>query len=301
MSVISGTIGAILGSQAQADAARQNAANIAATNAQNYQMFLQSRGSQGNSLLPMYAPAGTEQNLLNQALVAGNLINGNPEQNYAQYQNAVGAVQPAVGGSTQAVNNLFTGNLLNQQLQEAAPVQAAVTAGAQAQRNAINTALQSQLNSINAQEAARGYQGTGSFARNRLLQSTVGAGQTAAQAMANANIQNAAQTQAIQQQNHAMQLQMLSAPFQQAQNNINLMRSPGAALGANAQAAQAPLQFFHLGPQAFQNQNLPYVQPVAGAGQLAAGAMSQVDGQALGVYLKSLFRPSDAANTAAYD
>ena len=54
MSFISGTVGAIMGANSQDKANETNAKNIAATNAQNYKMFAESRGSTGSAVLPLY-------------------------------------------------------------------------------------------------------------------------------------------------------------------------------------------------------------------------------------------------------
>lgn len=308
--ILGGGIVSGIGSSSAADtAASANAANTAATNAQNYQMFLQSRGSPmpgntyGNSILPNYFGAN-EQNSANSAYAQFQQLSNANQGIYNQMQGQLGSLQGAYGSSLNALGGLYNGQNLQQQLGFNAPVFGANTALAQttgqglrnvagANTNAINTGLAQQLAMLNAQNARQGFLGNSSFNQNQMLASTIGAHQQAAvgqaQASAQANVltgqaqlQNVQGTSGLQMQN----LANMTNPglITQGLNAYNQGQSaPLAQSSANYQAAQAPLNFYRIGPQSWQAQSMPTVYPQINAGQIAGSAL-QSGANAYGQY-----------------
>jgi hypothetical protein len=139
---------------------------------------------------------------------------------------------------------------------------------------------------MNAQNNNQGFLGSSTFNNNRMLQGTIGAqqqaavgqataGAQAANLMGQANLQNVGTTAGLQMQdlanraNPALLANGLGA-YGQA------LSSPLQALSSNYQAAQAPLNFFRIGNQAWQAQNMPTVYPQINGAQIAGGALSSL-------------------------
>lgn len=263
-------------------------------------MFQQSRGAPvgtntyGNSVLPLYSGA-SEQNAFNTAMNGYNTATAQANNVFGQSQNALNQLQPAFNSSMTSLGNLYNGQNLLQQLGYQSPLYNANTAFANTQArglqnvagantNAINTGLAQQLAQMNAQNNNQGFLGSSSFNNNRMLQAAIPAYQQAAvgQATANAqgqnllsqaNLGNVGTTAGLQMQNLANQANpgLLASgigAYSSAQS------TPLNQLSSNLQAAQAPLNFFRIGPQAWQAQNMPVVYPQVNAGQIAGGAIS---------------------------
>lgn len=275
-------------SSSAAKANAQNAANVSDTNQLNYQQFQQSRGSTGSAIYPIYA-AGTEQQLYSDATNAYNATGGANAPTLQSYQNIVGASLPTAQQATQAANGIFNGQTQSQELNNAAPVQQANLALAQTQKQSSLEALQQTLNNIKSIQAGKGY--AGDSYTNQLLnfQARQGANTQGATAIAGANLQNAQQTQGIQQNAINRQLQNLSLPGQVAQQNIALAQAPTNAIDTNqvnrqnlfanfSLKQQAPFQYtaFQSQPTASTGQNI-----AQGVGQLTTGVGNLVANQQL--------------------
>lgn len=281
MSVISGTVGAILGSQAQEEAARRNLQAAQETNALNYRMFQEGRGSAGSAFLPAYF-GGTEAQL---AKDASNYYNqsralmGSPEEQYAKYAATVGAFQPMADASRGALGDVFNGNLTASRLGYLAPVNQARTDFAKTQQQGVLEGLQQRINALNAQNSKQGFTSTGSFAQNRLLGATVGARQAAAGALAGANLANAQDVRSVNDQGAEMKLNLMNAPYQQAQNALTMQMSPLAQVQQNYSRQLQPFEFFRMAPQGFRADQLPQQPVVPGAGQIAFTGMGAANAQ----------------------
>lgn len=299
-SIIGGAISAGGAESAASTAANANAANTASTNAANLNLFNLSRGAvnpatgYGSSVLPTYFGAG-EQNMANDAMNQFNTISGQANNVYAQQQGALNNMMPALNSSMTALGNLYNGQNLQQQLGYQAPLYAANTGYAQTQArglgnvaqansNAIGTSLASTLAGMNAQNNNQGFLGSSTFNNNRLLQATIPAqqqaavGQASAQAqgqnlMSQANLSNVGTTAGLQMQN----LAQMANPGTLASGigaYGSALSSPLQQLSNSYQSAQAPLNFFRIGNQAWQQQNMPTVYPQINGAQIAGGAVS---------------------------
>lgn len=262
--------------QAKANKTNQDIAN--ATNALNYQMFLQSRGSEGSAILPTYF-GSTEQGIADAAartFAAEQAALGTPADQIAANQAVVQGQLPAMTAGDQLVNQLFTGELANQQVANIAPVIAARGQVAAAQKQGILEGLSVRLNALAADRARAGYTGGGStLQRNLLTAATIPALQGAATVGAQADLANATDVANIRNQDLATRLGNLNLPLSQAANRIQLNTLPVTATGQNFQTALQPFNWFRIAPAAYQNQRPPLVTPVGTPGQFAAQAGGQ--------------------------
>lgn len=288
MSIVSGTVGAILGSNAQNKATKTNLRIAQETNELNRQMFLQSRGEGGSAILPTYLAPGTEEAIANKAAAAVQAMFPNdPQAQMAHYQAIIESLTPTINAGTAQIDDIYNGKLDAERQAALAPVLAARTQAANANAEAINEAGQEQMNQIGARDAARGYSGGGSFADNNVLRALVQARQAAAAQRAAAVLGNAGDQRQLADFLSQLRLQSVDAPINRAKQLTQLAQMPQMALGDLTQAATRPLEFFRIGNQAFQYQRPGEVSAVPGAAQLALQGISQTGGSLMNAYLKS--------------
>ncbi len=276
MSVISGTIGAIMGSAAQKDANQKNLQAVQETNAANLRMFQESRGSGGNALLPLYF-GGYEGSTLAPAAKAafagaypttpGALATRMSELERIQQQFA-----PAFQSASDTVDDIFSGKMTRDRLGEAAPVARARTTAGATSKAAIINGLKERLNAISAGRRTGGYTGAGSGTEGSLLRATIGGRDAAAQAEAQASLSNELMFQGVKDQGRSLALSNLDLPTVQAQRAGQFSNLPAETLTNQYLQAMRPFSYFNINPQAFKNEAAPQIAPVAGVGQaLAAG------------------------------
>ncbi len=301
-SILSGTLGAVLGSNAQSDATNQNAANIAATNQLNYQMFLQGRGSEGSAILPLYAKDANgnliEPELFNDTMGVYDATGAlTPD-----YQKVLAPAQAAAAGADQTAANIFNGGFQTQELNNLQPVAQARTDAAVAQKSSTLEALQQTLNNIKAIQAGKGYSGD-SFG-NQLLKfsATRDANNQGANLLSQANLANATDVNRIKANNINRAIANVNLPGQIASQDVALADAPSNALLARQQQRLGLFSGFRIAPGAFTAQNMPTVQPNSAAFSAlsAAGAAGSNLGAA---YLKNpnAFNSLFGANNAAVD
>lgn len=261
-----------------ADAANEaNKKSVADTNALNYRMFLESRGSGGNALLPLYLPQGSEAIAANRAYQlyqANQEALGTPQEQVARYNSVVQGLEPSMQAGDKLVQDLFSGALENQQVQNIQPVVQARGAVAGAQKQGILEGLMARLNAIQADRARAGYSGGGSAFQKALLQgATIPALQGAATVGAQADLANATDTANIRNAAIQTRLGNLSLPLTQAANRAQLINLPATATGAANAASLSPLDWFKLQPGVFRNDQGPLVSPVPNTGQIVGAAI----------------------------
>lgn len=269
-------------SSSAADATAQNAANVGNTNQLNYQTFLQSRGSTGSAIYPIYAQGG-------EAALYGDTLNtynatGALQPTGAQYQAIVANAAPAVAGANATTAAIFNGGTVNQELENLAPVNQANLTAVATQKEGTLEALKATLNNIKAIQAGKGYNGD-SFGTQLLnFSARQGANTTASNALSQAQITNAQNTNTVKQNAINRQIQDINLPYAMASNNASLASLPANALENNMAQRQQLFGNFRIGTGQFQYQNLPTVNPIAGAGQIAGQAAGTVAG-GVGNYL----------------
>lgn len=270
-----------------ADANKANRKIAEDTNALNYRMFLESRGSNGNALLPLYFPQGSEEALANSALGlyrANQAALGTPEQQVADYQAIVDGLTPSMSAGDALVNDLFSGALENRQVANINPVLQARGAVAGAQKQGIMEGLMARLNALSADRARAGYSGGGSsFQRNALKSATIPALQAAATVGAQADLANATDVANIRNAAIQTRLENLSLPLTQAANRAQLKQLPATATSRGLLASMAPFDWFKLNQAAFQANQGPLVTPVPSTGQIVGTAVG-AGASALGNY-----------------
>lgn len=263
MSIVSGTIGGVLGADAQRHATNTNADNVANTNALNLRMFQEGRGSTGSSIYPIYA-SGAESQLYNDTLHTYDAT-GAIQPTADQLQAIVNTQKPFQDEANAAGAGIFNGQTQAQELQNQQPVYQANLAAAQTQKQGTLEALQSTLNNIKAIQAGKGYAGD-SFGNSLLkFQARQGANTQISNNLSAVNVGNAQAVQGIKQNAINRQLSNLNLPAAMAQNSINLAQAPANALAAQQGQRQNLFNTFRIGPGQFSYQNLPTVQPSSAA------------------------------------
>lgn len=273
MSFISGSLGAVLGSEAQDNATEANAANVAATNALNYQMFMEGRGSMGNALLPIYF-GKTERNLANDAEGIYNAAvrdAGGYDTQKERYQRLIDQFGDTQQEAANTAKGIFDGSLLNESLSNFAPVGEARVAAAGAQKQSGLEALQDTLNEIKATQAGKGFSGD-SFG-STLLRANVRRKtySDAANALSQANIANASDKFNLQQQAQQRKLASLSIPMQMADQSVAFLNLPQNEILNQTAKRQSLFNWFKMNPGQFQYSPMPTVQPNSAASAAFAG------------------------------
>lgn len=259
---------------AAADANRTNAQNAAADRALQLQLFRESRGAAGSSLLPLYAPGGSEADLLNRALQTYYAETGDPNATLQNYQSIVSGALPTMTAGDQLISDLFGGRLAEQQVANMQPVFQARAAVAGAQKQGILEALSQRLSALKAERQRAGYSGGGSaYEKNLLTQASIPALQQAASVGAQADLASATDTANIRNQDIATRLANINLPLARAANKIQLNQLPATALSQQLMNAQSGLNWFRLGPQTITPFQTPMVSPVPSTGAIVGSAV----------------------------
>lgn len=271
---------------AQADAAAQNLQLQRETNAQNLDIFHQSRGSSGSAVLPEYLSGyegslGTSAAQVAQALFGyGGGVNGR----LASANSTLAGYQPAIDQGNTAMGNLFNGTTAAQRMTSLQPVLAARTGLARSRAAAINSSLDSTLAGLRAQRAASGFRGGSTFDTNRALAATTGARMGAATELGQAGLDNATATNNLSDNNLQMLLSNLNMPFQRGQQQLAFNNLPLTSVASSYNDALAPLNFFRMGGANPPYAAAPQVPTLTNNGQITGAAVAGA-GNSIGQYL----------------
>lgn len=288
MSIVSGTVSGIMGAQAQNKASKTNLQISRETNDANLRQFQEGRGSTGSAMLPTYLEPGTEKVLANKAAAAAQaMFPDNPEMQLAQYQAIMEQMRPTIQAGTKQIEGIYSGALEAERAAALAPVLAARENMANANIDAINMAGQDAINRMDAQDALRGYQGSGSFAQNRILQGIMQARQQGALQKSGVDLQNAMDQKQLSDAMSQLRLSSVDAPINRLSQLTQAEQTPQLALGNLTQAATRPMEFFRISPNAFRAQMPDPISATPGAAQLALQGVSQTGGAVLNSYLQS--------------
>lgn len=244
-------------------------------------MFRESRGAGGLPVFtPLYGGSFESGNLWPAATSTFNLAFPSQEADRVKRLNDLRKLQAGIAPTfelSQGVGrDIFSGALTDERLASAKPVTAARTAVGRTSKAAIVQGLKERLNAISAQSKRAGYSGSGTTAGMAGLRATISANQQAAQAEAQAEMENALMIQGIQDQGINLKLQNLNLPTQQFNQAAQFQTAPEAALIAQYEQALRPFQFFNINPQAMRPTPISPVQPVANTGQVVGAGVSQV-------------------------
>lgn len=309
-SLIGGAYAAKQGSKAANKASDMNARMQQETNAQNLQMFNQSRGAPGadgfgHSILPTYF-GGSEEEMGRTAYANFNRLNAAGLNSYNNLNHYQGQLMPAMNSSFEAMRNRYNGEDLAQRMAYAQPMwdqrlQGAQNTGgnlqslARSQAQGIDLGLMRAFQQMNAQRAAQGFGGSSLFDRNRIAQATIGAQQAAASQLGQANLQ------AQQMQDDArygnlrerfgMQMQDMDTRANPAfgaaamESLQGFFGAPAQALSNSFSTAMQPMNYFRIAPQAFQNQNMPEQAPRVSNGQILGSALGAAGSTAANYFM----------------
>jgi hypothetical protein len=280
MSIASGIVGAIMSAQAQEDASEKNAQNVRQTNKQNYQMFQESRGSGGSAVMPLYLRTKSGdlfEKKLGQDLVDAYDSTARPKSDFAAVGDRFGTMSDQAQHTAQGI---FDGGVQREMEANAAPVQKARVSFRR--QSAMNT-LNKTLGEIGAMQAGRGYSSDSFGDRMLKFQANTGA----ADEVSAANLQNLDENRQIADAALQLRLSNLNLPNEETQRAMQLLTMPDEAYLSDQQMRMQPLTFLRIGgAQPFQNQNLPTVQPIPSALQLAAQGTAAAGNMALNYWLQ---------------
>jgi len=307
MSVISGTIAAIKGSQSQDKATKTNAQNAKDTNLSNMIQQLVARGitidvqtarrlglpdnliGKSSAVLPYYL-SDTEMRSSNAAaktVEALQNLYGTPKDEYAVYDAMIKKYGPAIANNTNLVNDLASGRLTDQSIAESQPVFSQRLAGVEAGRRASLEALSQTLNEIDAIQAGKGFSGDSTGNRQLRFNARRQIGTSTSNSLNDALLQNAMEKRALQDQGRTLRLNNLNLPVTMAGSQIDLAQMPTNAVAKRFNASMAPLSTFNIGPHDFTPfQSMPLVQPKTSTGEIIANGAASVGNAALNQYLQ---------------
>ncbi len=302
MSIVSGTLGAVLSADAQGEATDANRANARETNALNREQFYEARGKGGFSVLPYYM-RGADGKSLEEALgkdlynaytATGNIYGATPEEQAKHFKEIAAQFAPMTAAANKTGMGIFNGDIGKTLEANAAPVWAARKAFS---RQASIDALNKTMAQISATQAAQGFKGDSMG--NRLL--TMRANREAADREAGTELQNLTELQAIRNRAGVeLPLQYMSLPAQLAQQALTMENLPTDAYLDNLNKRLQPLTFMRIGAgQPFQYQPLPSVTANPSAWQLMAQAGAGVGNMAANYWSKQQQAKAaqDMANT----
>lgn len=276
-----GAYGAHAGAEASEDAANTNLMLGLRQQELEERLFREGRGAGGLPVFtPLYGGSFESGSLWPAAQSTFNLSFPSQEadrvKRLAELRKLQASIAPTMDLSLGVGRDIFSGALTNERLASARPVTAARTAVGRTSKAAIVQGLKERLNQIAAQSKRAGYSGSGTTAGMAGLRATISANQQAAQAEAQAEMENALMIQGIQDQGLNLKLQNLNLPTQQFQQASQFQTAPEAALIAQYEQALRPFQFFNINPQALRPTPISPVQPVANTGQIVGAGVSQV-------------------------
>jgi hypothetical protein len=251
------------------DAANANAAATNALNNNNLQYFLQSRGATGSALLPEYALDAdgnpVEPQLFDDAYSLFQSITGrSPEESDQRFRDALSGYQESISAGTQAVGDLFSGDMLRREQQSILGVNNQRRQGINASRNSRLQALSQTLDEIDKVQEQRGFRNSASGSRNLAFNALRDTNNQSATERATADLTTAAELQAASQNDFNRRLQYINEPSVQA-NRIaagdNLL--PAALIG-NFNQASSVFDNFRIPAQYFEARGLPEIVPSFG-------------------------------------
>jgi len=249
--------------------------NLSVKNRAGVEESLKSAGT----ILPGYAGQGTEKELFDSALSAGKLAGGDPQNDILKYRQILEGQRPAIEGGNALIGDIFSGQMLTDQINDMKPMLQARFGLSEAEAQAVEAGLAEQLNSVAASDASKGFTGGGSVVNNRLLAATIEARNKIAVDKANAVLQNEADILKAREGNRDLQIRSLDVPINRANQLIRAEQLPGQAVVDAQLEAQRPLAFFKLNPgnPPEQRAAIPPSTPSTG-GVIASGVSQGISG-----------------------
>lgn len=171
----------------------------------------------------------------------------NPATALSRYQDLTAGGRSAAQGATRTVGDIFSGKMTSESLASAQPVFAARRNVATGQRQGIKQGLSAIINRLDAANARGGYGGTGSGNVRNLARVSIGANQQAADVMTRAELENAMQQAAIEEEGRRLQVESIGLPSYVAQQEIGLDQLPQSSLVQAYMQRLQPYSFLRTG------------------------------------------------------
>lgn len=273
--------GSMCAADAQEDANAQTIQQQKLDREQQLALYRESRGATGHAFLPYYL-GSAEANLGADASARYLQMNqnaGSVKDEAARLRESVDAMRPAFDAGTGLVGDIFSGDLTNQRLANAAPVAAARTSAAQAGAEGVYAGLMERINKMKAERARAGFSGSSSFQDNRLAQATIAARQEAARQVAQARLDNELAAQGIKESGIDLAVRSLDVPMARARQAAQFDMLPDEALVSAFKTRMGVYEPFRIGTA--PPQQLSPLSPVTAVppmgqiiGQSAAGAIT---------------------------
>lgn len=286
MSIVSGTVGAVLSSQQQDKATRAQARQAEEYNALLRQLFSESRGSTGHAILPEYF-GETERRAGDYAADiydATRGIYGTPTDVARRAVAIRDRYQPLLDEGGKAIEGIYSGDLERKRLEAAKPVFAARRAGARSAAQAITESVLSRLAAIRAANSGRGFTGAGSAETNAALRTEIAGRQAAAEQLTAADIAEAIARQEIK--NQILDLQLRGPELSGALSRAAAAQEtlPAEIVGGVTRSQLLPFDYFKLGVGTPQRPEMaPWTQPNASVWQILANSTAKA-GDTVGRY-----------------
>lgn len=207
-------------------------------------------------------------------------VQGSDSEQAAAYMAIMGEAQPGLDSVNRLAENIYSGGLTTQRLDEYAPVQRAATTLAQTQKGGILESLTERLNALQANQTRQGYTGGGSAQSTAALRTSIPFRQQAAGVEAATALQNKQGVAAIQERGRQEQLANMGLPLQLATQAAGVRNLPAQALANAWNTRLGSLDFFKRRAVAAPNLQAPYTQYVPPA--LATGL--NIAGNAFGQF-----------------
>ena len=231
-----------MSASAQKSAAKKNAAAQQSAEDRNYQMFRESRGEDGNAVLPLYLnrKGDTFENVMGKDAMDAYDAYHQGAASLTDYQQRLDDFAPAISGARKTTNDIFDGGVTDDLMANFKPVKAARL---KFKRGAAIDALGKTMSEISAIQTGKGYSGD-SLANNLLrFQGRKAAGDE----VAIANVQNAEDERGIRDAGVNLRLSNLNLPYAQAKQSLDLFNLPQDTYIDQVMKEQQPFNFFRIG------------------------------------------------------
>lgn len=255
-----------------------NLANASSDRALQQYFFDKSRGADGSPVFSPYYTGSYESDTLYPA-ARGAFEGAFPVGEDAQrrrlvdYKGFAEGMRPAFQAGTNTVNDIFSGALTGERTANAQPVAAARRTKGATSAGAINEEFKARLAAIDAQRLKGGFNKSGTTAQNALFRAAVPFRAGAADARAQAELENAMMFSSIKDQGVDLRLRSLDLPLQRYQQQIQFENAPGQALVDQYMRATQPLGMFNINPETFRPSPTPTVSAIPGTGSAVAAGI----------------------------
>lgn len=233
----------------------------------NHRLFQQSRGLGGYAFLPLYADAGQEKALFEDAISYYESINAQPpDELISSYQNVLARYQPIMASGRGFLEDVYSGANTGQRLSEAIPAARARMDMANIERQARELEIAKALSEGRGEAQRKGFSGTGEYEKARLLEAGIAGRQSAARLEGLARVQNAEEVQGIYEQGRSEKASMLGQADTLAGSELALREAPFMAAAQRYELGLAPVRNFMMEPTAFQYGSEPARSGISVAG-----------------------------------